>query len=448
MVDQIVIDALDHLKAARAWYALNKVYENYKLSTIWQVNLDRWFNNLFLSDLSSVTAKQVIGFLHDKAFFDVSVPQPQLPHAIDWFFRNFFRDATGWPFTNGNLIQLKFQESELFSDDRCETRHGARVSTDFLWRAAIIKRMMRHIPIVSEKSLGLVVELGSGSGNFARAVKLLYPKTTYVCIDLPESLFFAEVYLRSNFPEASCLHITEPIDNVGALSDQDFDFVFIPTDFTGALKGQRVDLFVNMNSMGEMTNEVIAHWFKFIQETIRVDHILLLNRFLNRVDPRKMEYRKGESSCSLMLDPNWDILDWEVDPDFERSPYLTTLITRNLLVIAQRMTGPGDIQELVTRAEAVTRRLPAIEMEDWARRPYWDQYVLKSGDAGYPPLNCRGDLNFTPDLTKTGSLFAVWEAFRLTRSRKSIELLIEWMMSHGGLATPFEELFYLDRVGV
>jgi hypothetical protein len=425
--------ALSDVQKVRSWYQENRIYERYKLSPIWIMNLDKWFNRLFSEDLSKAEAKDLLGFLHDKAFFDVSVPNPQLSHALDWF-QNFLA-RKGWGL--GSLPE-QLQESALFSDDRCAVRDGRRVSTDFLWRLSLIERLGRTVPLSDRKTT--VLELGSGSGNFARAFKLLHPNATYICIDLPESLFFANLYLYANFPDARILYVSEPDQTIGTLSD--YDFVFIPTEFATCLTGRSIDLFVNMNSMGEMTNEVIDHWFDFIQNKVNVRDIFLLNRFLNRIDPNESAHRREESSCSLHLDEWWEILDWEVDPDFERSPYVTTLITRNLLVIARR-NRDASLRSKTT--DEVLARLPAVGREDWAMRPYWDDYVLKTGGK-YPPLNSRADLNFTLDLTKTGSLSTLWEAFRLMRSANSARLLWTWMEVHGGLQTPFEELFFLQKV--
>jgi putative sugar O-methyltransferase len=425
--------ALSNVQKVRSWYQENRIYERYKLSPIWIHNLDKWFNRLFSEDLSNAEAKDLIAFLHDKAFFDVSVPNPQLSHALDWFQSLLSRKA--WPLRS---LPPQLEESSLFSEDRCAIRDGRRVSTDFLWRLALIERLGKAVRLSDWKMT--VLELGSGSGNFARAFKLLHPNTTYICIDLPESLFFANLYLYANFPDSRILYISEPDQAIANLSD--YDFVFIPTEFATRIVGHSIDLFVNMNSMGEMTNEVIDHWFDFIQNRIEVSNVFLLNRFLNRINPNESGHRREESSCSLHLDEWWEILDWEVDPDFERSPYVTTLITRNLLVIARR-NRDAALRSRTT--EEVLTKLPGVSREDWAVRPYWDEYVLKTGGK-YPPLNSRADLNFTLDLTKTGSLFVMWEAFRLLRSANAARLLWTWMEVHGGLETPFEELFFLQKV--
>lgn len=420
--------AIECFRSSRAYYDKNAVYDRYKLSPIWRDNIQFQFDKVFRSLTGDENPKDVIGFLHDKAFFDTSVPPPQLTHALDWFER----------FMDSRQIKMIGTEGEspFFADDRCTIRNGRRVSSDFLWRVCLYSRLCDSYswPLAPQT----IVELGSGSGNFARLVKLDRDKATYVCIDLPESLFFAQLFLTENFPEARVRYIREPGEKIEDLKA--YDFVFVPTEFAGCLEGHEVDLFVNMNSLGEMTNEVIAHWFNFAENTIKAKYCFLLNRFLNRISKEMAAYRQTESGCSLTIGQGWKVLDWEVDPDFERSPYGSTLLTRNLLVIAERC----EVGE--ARAEWLMR-VPgqdAIAHEDWAIGPGWDNYKMTFGHE-YPPRtgNCRGDLNLTLDLTMTGSLFAVWDRFRLFRDVDSAQLLMKWMSVHCDKLAPFEEMFFL-----
>lgn len=421
--------AMTNYRAVNAWYKQNRVYDSYKLSPIWQCNIEQHFNRILIGGYGDGDPRKVIAYLHDKWFFDISVPQPKLRYALDWFERFLKR--------HGDLLArlpVEIGESDLFADTLCEVRSGRRVSADFLWRLCLIERLERVVPLGNDRLT--VVELGSGSGNFARAFRLLRPNTTYVCIDLPESLFFAHLFLMMNFPEARVLYITEGGKPVEELTR--YDFVFIPTEFASAIAGNKVDLFVNMNSLGEMNNAVIAHWFDFITNRIDVRYLFLLNRFLNRIPQNFVEFRQHESSCSLAIGDAWEMLDWEVDPDFERCPY-STLVTRNLLMIARRYQ---DKAALNRHWEEISAQLPALQLEDWMTRPYWDNYVLKHGGK-YPPANCRGDVNFTVDLTRSGSLYVIWEHFRLTRAREAAYMLAVWMVVHGGTETPFEESLYL-----
>lgn len=428
-VDKVLNEAWLNLSEAQAWYTRHSVYERYRLSPIWINNLKHHFGKIF-AGLSSLSASQVIQYLHDKAFFDVSVPYPQYPYAVAWF-----RDLLSRYGVDLRNAEPTLCESDLFSDDRCSTLDGRRISVDFLWRLCIARRMAATIPVA--RMHPVILEVGSGSGNLARTLKLLHPRVRYVCVDIPESLFFANLFLKLEFPHATHKYVRNPsdVENV-----QEADFVYVPTEFAPVLASQRFGLFVNTNSLGEMRNEASAHWFQFVESQVEVDHIFLLNRFLNRVDFEQSPHRRDEAGCSLTLGSCWDILDWEIDPDFERSPYVATLFTRNLLVAGTRRADSLSVPAALERLRA---RVPDWQCQDWFVRPHWVNYRLESGGT-YPPLNTRADLNFTHDLKLGGTLFELWEYFRLTRCSEAAQLLRRWMWSHGGEPTPFEEVEYLS----
>ena len=73
-----------------------------------------------------------------------------------------------------------------------------------------------------------------------------------------------------------------------------------------------------------------------------------------------------------------------------------------------------------------------INHEDW----YTDDY---------PKFLVRGDRDLTPDLTRTGTLFKLWEAFRLAKDDETISALLKYLTVLGGTGTPFEETFALKH---
>ncbi len=101
------------------------------------------------------------------------------------------------------------------------------------------------------------VEIGSGWGGFAYQFKQLCPGATYVLIDLPPTMLFSGVYLKTLFPEAKTLFYGEEGFAQKAKDLSAYDFVFLPHFDYGALEGQRVDLALNMVSFQEMTTEQV-----------------------------------------------------------------------------------------------------------------------------------------------------------------------------------------------
>ena len=166
---------------------------------------------------------------------------------------------------------------------------------------------------------------------------------------------------------------------------------------------------------------------------MEVEYLFPLNRLLNTAN------REPCVGHSFQYDKNWRVLDWEVDPDYERCQILTTLLTRNLHLIMKRQMSKSIYDEA---------RLAEIELEDWNTRPVWENYELQLDEkvgVKYPPVLTCGDR----DLTPKGTLFNLWEYLRLAEphsKKHAFQLLIRYLVVLGGLEKHFEEIpFLLDQ---
>ena len=72
------------------------------------------------------------------------------------------------------------------------------------------------------------LEIGAGWGGFANAVKTRFPDTTYVIVDLPQTILFSATYLLSAFPAAKMAIYPEVSAAEISRNLRDYDFVFIP----------------------------------------------------------------------------------------------------------------------------------------------------------------------------------------------------------------------------
>ncbi|MDP3772209.1 MAG: putative sugar O-methyltransferase [bacterium] len=98
-----------------------------------------------------------------------------------------------------------------------------------------------------------VVEIGSGWGGFAYQFKTLFPRTTYVLVDLPASLLFAATYLISLFPHAR-IKFVDGAPGSAVISDaSSYDFIFVPHYAWRDLVVGTPDMAVNFASFQEMT---------------------------------------------------------------------------------------------------------------------------------------------------------------------------------------------------
>ncbi len=147
----------------------------------------------------------------------------------------------------------KFLEMEDDADSEPETIiknhiNGKPLSNILLWHARCLFSICSHI------TPRTVLEIGGGYGAFARLwlTSNIAPCDRYYIVDIPESLFFAEAYLRKHFG-----------DSVGYWKDRDpgTKIVLIPLPSLKDID-LSVDLVISMGSMQEMTN----NWVKFYMD--------------------------------------------------------------------------------------------------------------------------------------------------------------------------------------
>lgn len=186
-----------------------------------------------------------------------------------------------------------------------------------------------------------VLEIGGGYGQMARAVKLLSPESRYLILDLPESLYFAALYLSLNFPQAR-LYWPSDSDDLREICSRGYDFLFLPCYRAEELTAvpQHYDAAINKSSFGEMNNRTSAYYVDLLQSKLPVEILFLLNRFLNPVDPLVQTYRSDENQWFDHLDRRWETLVWEVEPEFTRFPYNEILHHRELYFIGRRSPEP------------------------------------------------------------------------------------------------------------
>lgn len=256
-------------------------------------------------------------------------------------------------------------------------------------------------------------------------MKLFFPGTSYVIIDIPEALYFSSVFLRLNFPDAKVCYVTNRDDLSAPVSE--YDFVFVPTKFADAILGNHFELFANTASLGEMKNAVIRQWMDFVQNKLDVRYFFGLNRFLNTIIPERHAWRLDENFCSVLFDSRWRILHWELEPPFARCPYLETAVTRNLEIVAERLP-------VATVNEFYNRRLSAQIAANLAR----EDWFVHAGEDNSMMLR---DNIFMHDLSKKGTLFKLWESIRLHPRVDNVSMMLVYL-SMLMRDKPFEEMYF------
>ncbi len=108
-------------------------------------------------------------------------------------------------------------------------------------------------PLKNSHERPIVLEVGAGWGGWAYQWKTLLPHMTYVIVDLPGTILFSAVYLKTLFPHAKILISDGRAGSAKIPNARDYDFIFIPHYQWNELDIPRPDLMLNMVSFQEMT---------------------------------------------------------------------------------------------------------------------------------------------------------------------------------------------------
>lgn len=216
---------------------------------------------------------------------------------------NFKLEELGTRFLGLNWPR-NLMESPLSLRESIVDVGGCQLSSIFLTHLYFYLRSSQMVG----RDLKSVLEIGSGYGGLARIYRMGQPQMRYYLVDLPESLYFAEVFLRANFPTARFHYVA-----FGApIPDDNVDFVFVPVQQLGALNGLHVDLVINTGSLQEMTDAAVAFWMNFIQKRIAADHFYSWNYFLNNKKHFTEVGVQANAICPV-LDPHWEVQRFRIN---------------------------------------------------------------------------------------------------------------------------------------
>lgn len=195
----------------------------------------------------------------------------------------------GFHLENGRFVSLDI------------VRYQRAVST--LYRYGILSELVKD-----NGRRNLMLEIGSGYGGMAHHLSKICGNTTYILVDLPETLLFAASYLAVLNPHKKMYmyheNDYETILQPGAI--ESWDFVFIPNYRIEALVRLRYDLVINMASFQEMRAVQVEANLDFIRETCRGTFY----SFNKDHQPRNMEL----SNLSNLLGQRFELIevnDWK-----------------------------------------------------------------------------------------------------------------------------------------
>lgn len=117
----------------------------------------------------------------------------------------------------------------------------------------------------------VVCDIGGGYGRLARYFTRVFPRATYVLLDLPESAALASFFLRSSMPGARIGTIRDFAPDASITPDalDGYACVVLPWWYIENLADASVDLFINVASMGEMSRVFVEYYMAQIHRLAR-----------------------------------------------------------------------------------------------------------------------------------------------------------------------------------
>ena len=238
LVDSIVMEAREHLK--RALERTSPSQPSY--GSRWQPQVDA-----IRRDIPTLyDSVSCLHYAQNNITFDGRPPFPSDLMQIqfrEWAVENEFPDLVP--------VLRQMYDNPLSVMESLGEFNGRTVSRIIYCHARIVLAGITYA-----RKPKRILEIGGGYGEIARLwlANSIAPAESYVIVDIPECLFFAEIALKAEFR-----------DQVGYFEGYDpgTRILLVPIPYLGDLS-RSVDLVINTGSMQEMTDEWVDFYIQWL----------------------------------------------------------------------------------------------------------------------------------------------------------------------------------------
>jgi len=161
------------------------------------------------------------------------------------------------------------------------------------------------ITIPSDRPIN-IIDIGSGYGNFLRKLKLIFPNSNIISLDLPETNAIQTWYLSNFFQNEAIATSADYYKNPQSFDFEKSEFVILPGWEVASIPDGWADLVINMRSMMEMSLDVVSDYFSHIHRILRPGGFFYcVNRY------RKTTTGEENRIKDYPFDPCWKVLKCE-----------------------------------------------------------------------------------------------------------------------------------------
>lgn len=322
----LIDDARAHFRAA----CTLALPEHLDLGDRWRVYSQRVSDAL--DSLSTV--QEAVEFAQRKIGFD-----HRAPASAEEYFAAQYEEKLKAEFPQFTDGIAGFAETALSRADSLWHWNGRLVSNVLFFHARYVLACLSRIAAPD-----VICEIGGGYGGPARLwlTNPIFRPRAYIIVDVPESLFFAEVFLKAHFGKDAVSYIGGG-EEAPSLRAEGPQVILCPVQSIAALAGISLDLVVNTGSMQEMTEG----WVDFYMDWLDRQPCRFLYS-LNYFGQPTEFMAEGHNLWSPRLSPRWVHRAQAVNP-----PGVVLQTNRNLAeIVAERADdGPLDPDAALARAE-------------------------------------------------------------------------------------------------
>ena len=143
-----------------------------------------------------------------------------------------------------------------------------------------------------------ILEIGGGYGSLARIFVKLNPDISYTMVDLPEALFYANVFLNKDFG-----------DNT--------NFKFVPVGSIQELYGKDYDLVLNTSCWQELNPKTVQSYADLVENKLKVRYLYSMNKeYIEGTDIETLSYLNTEKWNALYNGYNPAMVRIDTNPEY------------------------------------------------------------------------------------------------------------------------------------
>ena len=299
-----------------------KVSSVYKPSSLWQTHIDKDFSFLKES-FEKNDIEKFLFFLQNfgnwENYLGIENQVLVKKYSKNIFLRKFLSNKIfGGQLKLWNFFNKQNTNLGVLNMPQYGNQNGAFINENFVVPGSFFNQIYSQIikKYINDDGRNVIADLGGGYGKLAYYCIKDLKKSTYIDLDIPETLILASYYLAKSFPNKKIFLHGE--NKFTEETIKNFDLLFLPCWEIDKINKDTVEVTINRNSLGEMEPDTA---YNYIDQIHRISKYFFSSNheyFRNNFDNEKKslinsEYNKKGKFKELIRYPDFGHLTYEND---------------------------------------------------------------------------------------------------------------------------------------